>query len=119
VNLELVIVGAAIGAPLRYLLDRFVQRIHSTAIPLGTLTVNLVASVVLGAVTGLAAGGSASHHVQLLVGTGFCATLSTYSTFSYETVRVAEEDGAAVATFYVCLSVLGGLGAAALGVWVS
>ena len=114
-NLGMVVVGAAVGAPLRYLVDRSIRSLHSGDLPLGTLAVNLAAS----AVFGLVIGSASSHSVQLLLGTGFCATLSTYSTFSYETVRLAEEDGTPLALLYVCLSVVGGLGAAALGVWLA
>src|SRR5262245_53328581 len=89
----LVIAGAAVGAPARYLVDRAVQARHGTVFPWGTLTVNVAASLVLGLVTGAVLAGAASSRVGLLVGTGLCGALSTYSTFSYETLRLAE-DGA-------------------------
>lgn len=111
-----VILGAAIGAPLRYLTDRAIQRRHTTPLPYGTLTVNVVASLVLGLITGAVTTGAASPHVQLLAGTGLCATLSTYSTFSFETVRLGEVDGARWAVANVALSVTAGLAAAFAGV---
>jgi fluoride exporter len=49
-----VALGAAIGAPLRYLIDRAVQARHRTRLPWGTFTVNMVGSFVLGALTGAA-----------------------------------------------------------------
>ena len=107
--------GAAVGAPLRYLTDRAVQARHESAFPLGTLTVNVVASLVLGLATGLA---SLSATGLALVGTGFCGALSTYSTYSYETVRLAEDGRWRLATAYVAVSVALGLGAASLGLWV-
>jgi CrcB protein len=118
-NVVVVALGAAVGAPLRYAVDRLVRLIHAGSFPFGTLAVNLIASAVLGLVAGLTAAGSASHHLQLLVGTGFCATLSTYSTFSFETLRLGEEEGAVAAIAYTCISVAGGLGAAFLGVWIA
>ncbi|WP_235433195.1 fluoride efflux transporter FluC, partial [Protofrankia coriariae] len=87
-NWLLVIVGAAVGAPLRYLTDRAVQARHDTVFPWGTFTVNVVASAVLGLVSGAVLAGAASSRVGLGVGTGLCGALSTYSTFSYETLRL-------------------------------
>jgi CrcB protein len=115
-NLVLVICGAAIGAPLRYLVDRSVQARHCTLFPWGTLSVNVIASLVLGLVTGAVTAGAASHHLQLLVGTGFCATLSTYSTFSFETVRLAEQRAGRLAAANVALSIAAGLAAAFAGI---
>lgn len=114
-NWVLVIVGAAVGAPLRYLTDRSVQTRHDSVFPWGTFAVNVAGSTVLGVLAGAAAAGAASSHVQLLIGTGLCGALTTYSTFSYETLRLTE-DGA---RFYAVLNVVGslaaGLGAAFTG----
>jgi len=111
------VLGAAVGAPLRYLTDRFVQARHTSRFPFGTLTVNVVASLVLGFVTALAASGSAGRPVVALLGTGFCGALSTYSTYAFETLRELESGRRRVAVANVVVSVLIGLGAAALG-WV-
>ena len=80
----LILLGGALGAPARYLTDVAVQRRHRTAFPWGTWTVNVVGSFLLGVVA--AAG---PHWVVTLVGTGFCGALTTFSTFGYETVRLA------------------------------
>lgn len=76
----LVALGAAVGAPLRYLTDKAVQSRHDTAFPWGTFTANIVACLVLGLVTGAVVAGATGTGVQALVGTGFCGALSTYST---------------------------------------
>jgi CrcB protein len=107
----LVILGAAVGAPLRYATDRVVQSRHDTGFPWGTFTVNVVGSFVLGVVVGAAA----SPPVVALVGTGFCGALTTYSTFGYETVQLAAGGSRLFAGFYALGSVLAGLGAAGLG----
>ncbi|MBL7489925.1 fluoride efflux transporter CrcB [Frankia sp. AgB1.9] len=115
----LVIVGAAVGAPLRYLTDRAVQARHDTVFPWGTFTVNVAASLVLGLLTGAVTAGAASSRLALLVGTGLCGALSTYSTFSYETLRLAEDGSWLLAAANALGSVLAAFGAAVLGVAVA
>jgi CrcB protein len=109
----LVILGAAVGAPLRYATDRVVQARHDTGFPWGTFTVNVVGSFVLGVVLGA----TASPALVALVGTGFCGALTTYSTFGYETVQLAS-GSKLFAAFNALGSVLAGLGAAGLGLAV-
>ncbi|MEU6920492.1 MULTISPECIES: fluoride efflux transporter CrcB [unclassified Streptomyces] len=115
-NWLLVIVGAAVGAPLRYLTDRAVQSRHDSVFPWGTFTVNVSGSLVLGLLTGAVAAGAASSHLQLLIGTGLCGALTTYSTFSYETLRLAEDGAGSYAVANVVGSVAAGLVAAFAGV---
>lgn len=112
----LVALGAAVGAPARYLTDRAMHRLLGGPFPFGTLLVNIVASAVFGTLTGSAAHGGASAHLLALGGTGFCGALSTYSTFSWETLRLAEEGHGLLATANVVASIGLGLLAAAAGV---
>ncbi|MFE5047106.1 fluoride efflux transporter CrcB [Streptomyces sp. NPDC056637] len=114
-NWLLVIAGAMVGAPLRYLTDRAVQTRHDSVFPWGTFTVNVCGSLVLGLLTGAVAAGAASPQVQLLIGTGLCGALTTYSTFSYETLRLGEDGARLFAVANVAASVAAGLGAAFAG----
>ncbi|OAH14883.1 fluoride efflux transporter CrcB [Streptomyces jeddahensis] len=114
-NWLLVLVGAAVGAPLRYLTDRAVQSRHDTVFPWGTFAVNIAGSLILGVVTGAVMAGAASSHLQLLLGTGLCGALTTYSTFSYETLRLAETGARLLAIANVAASITASLGAAYLG----
>ncbi|MGC5565427.1 fluoride efflux transporter CrcB [Streptomyces sp. FR-108] len=115
----LVIVGGMVGAPLRYLTDRAVQSRHDSAFPWGTFTANVLGCLVLGTLTGAATAGAASSHLQLLLGTGLCGALTTYSTFSYETLRLAESGARLYAAANAVASVTAGLGAAFAGVAVA
>lgn len=108
-----VLLGAILGAPLRYLTDRAVQNRHDSLFPWGTLTVNLIGCLILGGLAG--AGTHISTAALALLGTGFCGALTTYSTFSYETLRLAEERAYFYAAANITLSVVAGLGAALLG----
>ena len=110
-----VCLGAAFGAPLRYLVDRGIQARHDTVVPWGTLTVNVVGSLVLGLVTGIAAHRGVPPEVVLATGTGLCGAMTTYSTFSYETLRLLEDGARLFALVNVAISLTGGLGAAIIG----
>jgi CrcB protein len=112
-TLVLVFAGALVGAPLRYLTDRAVQIKHDTVFPWGTLCVNVAGSLILGGLSG--AGLSLPAPWLALVGTGFCGALTTYSTFSYETLRLVEQRTYFYAVANVVVSVVAGLGAALLG----
>ncbi|MGW7757070.1 fluoride efflux transporter CrcB [Streptomyces violaceusniger] len=114
-NWLLVIAGGMVGAPLRYLTDRVVQARHDSVFPWGTFMVNVVGCLVLGLLTGAAVEGAASQRLQLLLGTGLCGALTTYSTFSYETLRLTEEGARLFAVANVVLSVAAGVGAAFAG----
>ncbi|WP_406492196.1 fluoride efflux transporter CrcB [Streptomyces sp. NBC_00846] len=114
-NWLLVIAGAMVGAPLRYLTDRTVQSRHDSLFPWGTFTVNVVGCLVLGLLTGMVTAKAVSSEVQLLVGPGLCGALSTYSTFSYETLRLAEDGARFYAAANIAASVVAGLGATFTG----
>ncbi|MEE1761678.1 MULTISPECIES: fluoride efflux transporter CrcB [unclassified Streptomyces] len=118
-NWVLVILGGMVGAPLRYLTDRAVQSRHDTGFPWGTFAVNVSGSFVLGLLTGAVTAGAAGSHLQLLLGTGLCGALTTYSTFSYETLRLAEGGARFHAAANVVASVTAGLGAVYVGLAVA
>lgn len=107
----LVVLGAAVGAPLRFAADRFAQAYLGPRFPWGTFGVNVVGSFVLGTV----AGAAASPEVVALVGTGFCGALTTYSTFGWEAVALADGGRRGTAVLYALGSVVAGLAAAGLG----
>lgn len=111
----LVVLGAMAGAPLRHLTDRAVRARHDTVFPWGTFTVNVAGCLVLGLLTGAVAAGAAGPRLQLLLGTGLCGALTTYSTFSYETLRLAETGAVRQAAVNVVASATAGLGAAFAG----
>jgi CrcB protein len=116
----MIALGAAVGAPARYLTARAIQSIQfqrSTPFPWGTLTVNVLASLILGAVTG--AGARLNPDVAILLGAGFSGALSTYSAFGYETLRLSQQGARWAAVGNLGLSLAAGVGAAALGWWLA
>ncbi|MEV4754013.1 CrcB family protein [Micromonospora sp. NPDC049559] len=114
-TLVLVLLGGAVGAVCRFLVDRATTARAGTALPWGTLVVNVAGSALLGAIAG--AGSGLPGWLGQLAGTGFCGAFTTYSTFGYETVRLAADGtgGRYRALFNVAVTLVAGLGAAALG----
>lgn len=101
----LVALGAAVGAPLRYLASRAFPG------PRGTLLVNVAGSLLLGFLVALSADGP----VLAVLGTGFCGALTTYSTFSLDTLHLVEEGEHRKAALNVVGSLALGLAAAYAG----
>jgi fluoride exporter len=113
----LVVFGAAVGAPARYLIDRTIQARHDTVFPWGTFSANIIGSFLLGLLA--TASLHTSHDLLALLGTGLCGALTTYSTFGYETVRLIQQRTTLFAVFNATASIIGGLGAAYLGVAIA
>lgn len=84
----LVVLGASVGAPVRFLVDRWARAHFSAGTVLGTLVVNVAGSFVLGALSGWSA---RPAWVMPLLGMGFCGALTTFSTLTLETWVLFEE----------------------------
>jgi len=111
----LVMLGAAVGAPCRWGLDRAVQARHDSVFPWGTFTINVLGSLALGLLLGATSFSAVPLELVALVGTGFAGAFTTYSTFSLETVRLFEDGARLVAVANVVASLAVGLAAALAG----
>ncbi|HEV7760690.1 MAG TPA: fluoride efflux transporter CrcB [Acidimicrobiales bacterium] len=109
------LVAAALGAPARYLVDGWVQDRAGGALPWGTFVVNMTGCLVLGVVTGLGLYHGLGDTTRTIVGTGGLGAYTTFSTLSFETVRLAEEGAVDRAFLNAAGSLLVGLAAAAAG----
>jgi fluoride exporter len=109
------LVAAGVGAPARYVLDGWVQDRTAGAFPWGTLAVNLTGCLVLGVVTGLALYHGLSTTTRTVIGTGGVGAYTTFSTFTFETVRLTEEGALDEAFRNVAANFVLGLAAAAAG----
>jgi fluoride exporter len=109
------VIAAAIGAPLRYLVDGYIGDRSEGVFPWGTFVINASGSLLFGVISGLALYHAFPQTSKVILGTGFCGSYTTFSTFSFETVRLVEEGALgeafrnAFGTLVVCA------GAAALG----
>lgn len=84
----LVAVAGGLGAGARFLVDTGVARQNRLSVPLGTLLVNVSACLLLGALTGLTAGGASPGELRAVIGVGFLGGYSTFSTASVEAARL-------------------------------
>lgn len=110
--------AGGVGAALRLVVDGLVKARVRIGYPLGTTVINITGSFLLGLVTGLALSHILPTEWRLILGTGFLGGYTTFSTASFETVRLAQ-DGRYVASAINGFGMLAGaLLAAALGLWL-
>jgi CrcB protein len=114
-SLLVIAVGASLGAWLRWLLGMKLNALFPT-IPPGTVVANMVGGYIIGlAIAFLAASPSLSPEWRLLIITGFCGGLTTFSTFSAETIALIQEGRLLWALGSVSLHVVGSLAMTAAG----
>jgi len=107
--------AGALGAVGRYLVDGYVQDRTKGVLPYGTLVVNVVGSLLMGLVTGIALFHGTTSTLVSIVGTGFCGGFTTWSAFSWESVRLFEERQHRAALLNAAGGLAASLGAAAIG----
>lgn len=113
-----VFIGGGTGSVARWMLSMKLNPVHQI-IPLGTLTANLIGAFIIGA--GLAWFNRMTHIDpvwKVLVTTGFCGGLTTFSTFSAEVVFLLQEGRAGWALLNVAVNLLGSFAMTALAFWL-
>jgi CrcB protein len=113
------LVAAAIGAPARYVVDGFVQDRAGGVFPWGTFVVNVTGCLVLGLLAGFGLYHELDPTVRTVIGAGGLGAYTTFSTFTYETVRLAEEGAVDEAVRNAIGSFLAGLAAASAGLAIA
>ncbi|KAF2407498.1 camphor resistance protein CrcB [Pseudomonas antarctica] len=114
-SLFVIAIGASLGAWLRWLLGMKLNALFPI-IPPGTVVANMVGGYIIGlAIAFLAASPSLSPEWRLLLITGFCGGLTTFSTFSAETVALIQEGRLLWALGSISLHVVGSLAMTAAG----
>jgi CrcB protein len=119
VRYALVLLGGALGALARYVVDGWVHRVLDTGFPYGTLTVNLSGSFLLGLVAVLTFERLLlGSEWRVLLGVGFLGAYTTFSTWQYETFRLLEAGQWAAGLTNLFGSAVSGFAALVLGVLV-
>jgi CrcB protein len=112
-----VALGSAVGGVTRYLLGGWIQQRAGTTFPIQTLFINVTGSFLLGFLQRYALDSAViSPEVRAMLTIGFCGGYTTFSTFSFETVRLLEDGDWKRAALYMTMSVILSVGAAVLGV---
>jgi len=108
--------GGFVGSIARYLLSDAVQARLLTSFPFGTMTVNLLGCFVIGIVYALSESANLAPEYRIFIATGFCGGFTTFSSFSFESLTLLQDNQYLYATLYAGLSLVLGLLAAFLGV---
>lgn len=115
----LIFLGGGLGSITRFALARWVNAFHPSTLSLGTLTVNVVACLLLGFIIGLADHRQAlSASARIFWTIGFCGGFSTFSTFSHDNLDLLQQGFTFSLFLNIALSLLLCLGASYLGLWL-
>lgn len=118
-NLILVFLGGGTGSILRYLVVKYLND-APTGFPLGTFTVNVLGSLLIGVILGLASKSQIfSQHQVIFLATGFCGGFTTFSAFSFENHMLLKNEAFGVFAFYSIGSFVIGFLAVFLGVFLA
>lgn len=116
----LVFLGGGTGSLLRYGLGQWLPAlVGARPFPVAILVANVLASALLGAVTGAVASRLIGNDLRLLIGVGFCGGLSTFSSFSVDTLLLVEQGRPGLALLNIGLNVVLCLLASAAGFWLA
>lgn len=116
INILLVMAGGAVGSAMRFLLGRWTGHMLGLAYPWGTLAANILGGFLMGLLAASQARfGSGGEQARLLLGVGVLGGFTTFSSFSLETMLMIERGQMLMALAYVLASVIGAVGALALG----
>jgi CrcB protein len=115
--LTIVLLGLAggLGAGTRFVVDGLVRSKIRTALPVGTIAINVTGSFLLGLVAGAVMVHAAPVELQAIAGTGFLGGYTTFSTASFETVRLIQSRRTGLALLNGVGTAVAGIGAAAAG----
>ena len=117
-NLLLVMTGGAVGAGARYLTGRAALSAFGPVWPWGTLACNLLGGLLMGVLAGALARAAAGEPSRLLLGVGVLGGYTTFSSFTLETVTMAQRGEVGAAAAYVAVSVAGSIAALLAGLFL-
>jgi CrcB protein len=113
-----VALAGGVGAVTRFVLDGVIRSRFGTRMPWGTVTINLSGSLLLGLLVGLVGAGVLAGEWQWALGTGFLGGYTTFSTASFETVRLLQERRWGAGLMNSVLQLVAATALAGLGLWL-
>lgn len=117
-QLILVFIGGGLGSTLRYLISKTLNDAHS-GVPYGTLSANILGSLFIGIILGLALKNEAlSANTVLFLATGFCGGFTTFSSFAYENHLFLRAGDFMSFAIYTLASFVIGFAMVFLGMWL-
>jgi CrcB protein len=112
--------GGLLGSVARYVTVRSISERIQAIFPYGTLTVNIIGSLILGIVYGLALRKTdMSDNVKLFLGVGFCGGYTTFSSLAWESVSLFNQKMPGISLLYIGISLVTGILALLAGIWLS
>jgi CrcB protein len=114
----LTFLAGASGAVTRFLLDAWTKQRWQSPFPLATVVINITGSLLLGVLAGMVLFHDQSSAWQTVLGTGFCGGYTTFSTASFETVRLVQQGRRGLALLNALVSLVLSVAACALGLAV-
>jgi CrcB protein len=108
--------GGFLGSIARYITSRSIDDKLNSVFPYGTLTVNIVGSLIIGVLYGWLSRKGEGESLRLLLGTGFCGGFTTYSAFAFENVNLWQQKMPAPSIMYIIVTLVIGFLAVAGGV---
>ena len=117
-NVLLVFLGGGLGSSLRYLISKYLNQLENS-IALGTFTVNILGSLLIGMIMGFALkNDTPSSTLTLLVAIGFCGGFTTFSAFALENYQLLKTGDITNFIVYTLGSVALGIIAVFIGIWL-
>jgi len=118
-TLLVIALGGGIGSVLRFLSTNLVQKYCPTVFPIATLVINILGCFLIGIIVGLLERHELSNsNLKWFLVTGICGGYTTFSAFSYENVALFQSNNSGLAFLYIGASVISGLFAVWLGLFL-
>ncbi len=113
-------IGGALGSLLRYYISEFIQSKNSSSFPLGTLSVNIIGSLLIGFLFGyFSVNNEINERLKLFVFIGFLGGFTTFSSFAFENFKLIQNQQISIAFLYIIISNVLAISMAFVGFFVA